>query len=354
MPFPKVAVFFTGGTIGMRHSADGSVRPALRLADLLADVSGEALVPPGTDGQRTAVSAGDLLLPVEWADLPSPSMTPDLMFRLAGDVRAMLARPDIAGAVVTHGTDVMEETAFMLDLLLETPKPVVVTGSMRSYDEAGYDGLRNLVSAARACLLPLPPASGVVLLMTDKLFAAREATKVHSMGVDAFDAPGAGPLGTCVAGGIQLFRLPVAHRPLPARHIESRVELVSLAPGMDGKFLACAREAGARGIVVEGFGAGNVPPGVLPEIERAVAAGIPVVLTSRCIEGGVWPVYGYSGGANQLRELGVLLGGNLRGQKARILLMVAIGCAGSGESPLEAARRVFEHFPIANHSAFTA
>lgn len=347
MPQLRIAVFFTGGTIGMRHSADGSVRPSLGLTDLLAELSVESLVPPDAGGERTLpqADAGSVLLPVEWADLPSPHMTPELMFRLATDVRAVLARPDIAGAVVTHGTDVMEETAFMLDLLLETSKPVVITGSMRSHDEAGYDGLRNLASAARACLLPLPPESGVVLLMTDKLFAAREATKVHSMGVDAFDAPGAGPLGTCVAGGIQLFRLPVPHSPLPARHIETRVEFVSLAPGMDGKFLACARESGARGIVVEGFGAGNVPPGALPEIERAVAAGIPVVLTSRCIEGGVWPVYGYSGGANQLRDIGVLLGGNLSGQKARILLMVALGCAVAGESPLDAARRAFERFP---------
>lgn len=332
----QIAVFFTGGTIAMRHAADGTVRPALHAAELLAGL-------PGPLPEDVALS------PVDWADLPSPHMTPELMFRLAGDVREMLDRPEIAGAVITHGTDVMEETAFMLDLLLDTAKPVVITGSMRSYDEAGYDGLRNLASAVRACLLPLPPGIGAVLLMTDKLFAAREVTKVHSMGVDAFDAPGSGPLGTCVAGGIQLFRMPVPYAPLRARRLEPRVDLVALAPGMDGRVIGFCRENGAKGLVVEGFGAGNVPPGALEEIRKSVEAGLPVVVTSRCIEGGVWPVYGYTGGANDLRDRGVILGGNLRAQKARILLMVALGMVGEGGlggmTPQEAARRIFEAFP---------
>ena len=347
-PSQQIAVFFTGGTIGMRQSADGAVKPALHLADLLSEM--QAALP-------LCHGALPSLLPVDWADLPSPHMTPDLMFRLAMDVQAMLARPDIAGVVITHGTDVMEETAFMLDLLIDSSKPVVITGAMRSHGEAGYDGLRNLSSAIRACAMPLPAGLGVVLLMTDKLFAAREVTKIHSMGVDAFDSPGAGPLGSCVAGGIQLFRMPVPHTPVRTGCLESQVDLITLAPGMDGRLLACSRESGARGLVAEGFGAGNVPPGALEEIKKTVAAGVPVVITSRCIEGGVWPVYGYSGGANDLRDMGVILGGNLRAQKARILLMLALGKAatrhaeagGAGLPPQEDAltvvRGVFEAFP---------
>ncbi len=338
------ALVFTGGTIGMEPAPDGSVRPALDAGALLAEMPG-----PLPDGAR--------LLPVPWANLPSPHMTPALMFRLAKDVQALLDRADIGGAIVAHGTDVMEETAFMLDLLLDSPKPVVITGAMRSHGEPGYDGIRNLASALRAVALPLPPGLGVVLLMTDKLFAAREATKVHSMGVDAFDAPGAGPLGSCVAGGVQLFRMPVPHAPLPAKCLEPAVDLVAMAPGMDGYLLAAARGRGARGIVVEAFGAGNVPPAALAEIERTLAAGVPVVVTSRCVEGGVWPVYGYSGGANDLRDMGAILGGNLRAQKARILLMLALGldaepgpdgvaaASAPGPDALERARRVFERFP---------
>lgn len=335
-----IALFFTGGTIAMKHSGDGTVRPALRAADIVAELAAGAA--------PLVVLPDDVaLLPVDWADLPSPHMTPELMFRLALDVREALARPDVIGAVVTHGTDVMEETAFMLDLVTDSAKPVLVTGAMRSADEAGYDGLRNLAASLRCCLLPLPAGLGAVIAMTDKLFAAREAVKIHSMGVDAFDAPGAGPLGTLVAGGVQLFRMPVPHAPLRARRLEPRVGLVSLAPGMDGALIRCCREKGDRGLVVEGFGAGNVPPGALDELRLCVEAGLPVVLTSRCIEGGVWPVYGYRGGANDLRDMGVILGGNLRAQKARILLMLALGMAGEGRysAPVEAARRVFEEFP---------
>ena len=360
----KVAIFFTGGTIGMRKQVDGSVKPALHLADLLQELpldmlsqlytasrlaSGEvkdALEPSAISAQYLA----EYLLPVEWADLPSPHMTPALMFALAKDVDAMLQQENIAGVVVAHGTDVMEETAFMLDLVVNSPKPVVVTGAMRSFGEAGYDGLRNLGAAIATCFAPLPKHLGTVVLMTDKLFAAREVTKVHSMGVDAFDAPASGPIGTSVAGGIQLYRTPMPHSGFFPSVIEPAVDLITLAPGMDGRFLACSRAHGAKGIVVEGFGAGNVPPSVIDEIELTVQANIPVVLTSRCIEGGVWPVYGYSGGANQLQDMGVILGGNLRGQKARILLMVALGLAEEAEvnsaaERLAIIRSVFAQFP---------
>ena len=334
MGYGKIAIFFTGGTIAMRQSADGTVRPALHLKDLLAD-----LFPSMNNGD--CVGAGCELEAVEWADLPSPHMTPALMWKLAQDVKKTLHRPEIIGAVVTHGTDVLEETAFMLDLLLPRDKPVIITGSMRSYGEAGYDGLRNLGLAIQVCTKEQVQGFGVLALMTDKLFAAREVTKVHSLGVDSFDAPGIGPVGYCAAGGIQVFRKPVVLTALEPQNVETRVDLVALAPGMGGHFIACAREHGAKGLVVEGFGAGNIPPDAVAEIEKTLSAGIPVVLTSRCIEGGVWPVYGYSGGANSLQNLGVILGGNLRAQKARILLMLALALEKEGKAKI---KDIFSHF----------
>lgn len=337
----KIVIFFTGGTIAMLHADDGTVRPALHAADIV-----RALAAAGERGPLLRLPEDVILQSVDWADLPSPHMTPDLMFLLAKDVRRALDEPDVVGAVVTHGTDVMEETAFMLDMLLDGAKPVLVTGAMRSADEAGYDGLRNLAACLRCCLLPLPCGLGTVIAMTDKLFAAREATKIHSMGVDAFDAPGAGPLGTCVAGGVQLFRKPLARAPLEVERLEPRVGLVAMAPGMDGALIRCCREKGDRGLVVEGFGAGNVPPGAIEELRLCIEAGLPVVLTSRCIEGGVWPVYGYRGGADDLRDMGAILGGGLRAQKARILLMLALGMAGAGRKGglVENVRRIFEDF----------
>ena len=328
----KIAIFFTGGTIAMRKSADGALRPALGAPELLSELPGPL---PG-DAE---------LVPVDWAELPSPHVTPELMFQLAGDVQAMLERDDIAGAVVTHGTDVMEESAFMLDLLLDTDKPVVLTGSMRSSDEAGFDGMRNLSTAVRACLRPLPPKTGVALLMADKIFAAREVTKMHSMAVDSFGVPGGGPLGTCMAGGIQMLRLPIRHKIFKVRSLETRVDLITVAAGFDGRLVAFCRDNGARGIVIQGVGAGNVPPRAIGEIKTCLEAGLPVVVTSRCIEGGVWPVYGYKGGANELHDMGAILGGNLLAQKARLLLMVALSAEGYPGAPMEKARQVFAEFP---------
>ena len=151
------------------------------------DASGVA---PGCDFGRLMEelhlsSSAVRLRPIVWGDRPSPHMTPQLMFALAKDVNRALADPAVLGAVVLHGTDLLVESAFMADLVIESPKPVVYTGSMRFYRELGYDGIRNLLGGIKACLLSLPPEAGVVLLMTDRPFSAREAVKINSLNVDA-------------------------------------------------------------------------------------------------------------------------------------------------------------------------
>lgn len=315
----EVVIFFTGGTIAMEASREGgNVRPAVDFTHLMAEL---------------APIVGEIALrPVAWADLPSPHMTPELMFALARDVRQALEKPEVSGVVVAHGTDVMEESAFLCDVLVEAAKPMVFTGSMRHHGEPGYDGLRNLRSSILVASGCETWEAGVVVCMSDKLFSAREVTKVHSMNIDAFSAPGAGPLGYVVGHHVHLHRNPIRHRFLPAEAIEPRVELVAMCPGMDGRLIDAAREGGAKGLVVEGFGAGNIPPDAHQAVERALDAKVPVVLVSRCIEGGVWPIYGYHGGAAELERKGVVLGGGLPGQKARMLLMAALGCGLSPES----------------------
>lgn len=335
---PSVAVFFTGGTIAMRQLPGQGTVPVKVHEELSARIA-------------LAIPALKLEI-VPWAELPSPHITPDHMLKLAHDVQAMCERPEIAGVVVCHGTDCMEESAFMLDIVLQTSKPVVFTGAMRSLDEEGYDGFRNLISAVRACLLPLMKDFGVTVFMADRLYAAREVTKMHSMSIDAFDSPGSGPLGVCVGGAIRLTRRPLRFSPLPVKQLERNVELISLAPGMDGKFIACARAHGAKALVIEGLGAGNVPVSAVDQVLLAVEAGLPVVLTSRCVEGGVWSVYGYTGGAANMHKHGVILGGGLSAQKARILLMAALGskdAPASSDQPssaltLDAIRGIFDSY----------
>ena len=271
---------------------------------------------------------GVRLCPVPWSDKPSPHMTPTDMFRLAKEVETALTRPSVLGAVILHGTDVLAESAYMCDLVIDSDKPVVLTGSMRYYSESGYDGIRNLINAVRACLLPIPPGTGACVLMTDRIFTAREAVKVNSLNVDAFESREAGIVGYVAGESVILAGCPMHHarrRKVSPDSIEPKVALITAYTGMDRSLIDQARSVGNKGIVIEGFGAGNVPPGIVPALEECLADTIPVVLATRCIEGGVWPIYGYPGGGADLQDRGVILCGRLGGPKARVRLMCALG-----------------------------
>jgi L-asparaginase len=254
------------------------------------------------------------------------------MFRLARDIDNTLASPSVLGAVVIHGTDVLVESAYMADLTLHSAKPVVFTGSMRYYRVTGFDGIRNLLNGIKTCILPLPPETGVMLLMTDRIFSAREVIKINSLNIDAFEAPESGPVAYVAGDEVRLTRsparVPAAKRPpIRRRRIEPSVALISCYTGMDGTLVDRLLETGAKGLVVEGFGAGNVPPGILPSLEKIMRCGIPVVLTIRC-----------PGGGADLLKKGIILGGRLSGPKARIKLMAALGATRS----FKRVRQIFE------------
>jgi L-asparaginase len=325
-----IMIFSTGGTITMRpRGEDRGVMPSNDFDRLFAELE---------HGIK-----GVALKPVLWSNLPSPHMTPEHMFRLAKDVDKALAGASVRGAVVLHGTDVLVESAYMADLTIKSSKPVVFTGSMRYYSETGFDGVRNLLNGIKACVLPLPPETGVVLLMTDRIFSAREVIKIHSMNIDAFEAPEAGPVAYVAGDDVRLTRTlsatPAGKRPLiPTRRIEPNVAMISCYTGMDGTLVDHLLERGIGGLVIEGFGAGNVPPGIVPSLEKAIQQNIPVVLTTHCPEGGVWPMYAYPGGGADLVKRGVILGGRLSGSKARIKLMAALGAA----RDMKKVRQIFE------------
>jgi L-asparaginase len=325
-----IIIFSTGGTITMRPQGEArGVVPSDDFDRLFAELK------HGIKGVG--------LKPVLWSNLPSPHMTPEHMFRLAKDVDKALASASVRGAVVLHGTDVLVESAYMADLTIRSSKPAVFTGSMRYYSETGFDGVRNLLNGIKACLLPLPPETGVVLLMTDRIFSAREVIKVHSLNIDAFEAPEAGPVAYVAGDDVRLTRTlsatPASKRPLiPTRRIEPNVAMISSYTGMDGTLVDHLLDQGIGGLVIEGFGAGNVPPGVVPSLEKAIRRNIPVVLTTHCPEGGVWPMYAYPGGGADLAKRGVILGGRLSGSKARIKLMVALGAT----RDMEKIRQIFE------------
>ncbi len=312
-----VHVLFTGGTISMRiDPGTGAAVPAL---------SGEQIVARVTGLKREARLSLE-----DYARLPGPHVTPHWMWRLRGRVQSLVDAADVDAVVLAHGTDTLEETAYLLDLTLDTPKPVVFCGAMRTVSELGWDGPANLLRAVRVAVHPEASARGVLIAVGEEIHAAAEATKWHAQRLDAFRSAH-GPLAVLDRGAVCFVRPAFPTRRIPARRLVSEVDLHTMAAGVDDALIRASLARGARGLVLEATGCGNVPPQVLPGLRAALAARRPVVLVSRCAEGRVAPAYGYEGGGLMLRELGVILGGDLGGPKARIKLMVALGASSDPE-----------------------
>jgi L-asparaginase len=321
-----VQVLFTGGTISMRiDPGTGAAVPAL---------SGEEIV------ARVAGLRKEARLTLEdYARLPGPHVTPDWMWRLKDHVASLLAADDVDAVVLTHGTDTLEETAFLLDLTLDTPKPVVFCGAMRTVSEPGWDGPANLMAAVRTAANPDSWGRGVLIAVGEQIHHAAEATKWHTQSLGSFRSTH-GPLGVVERGQIHYHRPPFRTPRIDAARLVADVDLHTMAAGVGDALLRASVARGARGLVLEATGCGNVPPSALPGVRAALATGLPVVLVSRCPEGRVAPAYGYEGGGQMLQELGLILGGELPGPKARIKLMVALGAT----SDTEEIRRLFADY----------
>ena len=306
-----VHVLFTGGTISMRvDPGTGAAVPAL---------SGQEIV----DRVRGLDRVARLTLE-DYARLPGPHVTPFWMWRLKDRVAAVLADPTVDAVVVTHGTDTLEETAFLLDLTLDSSKPVVFCGAMRTVSQRGWDGPANLLAAVRTAVHPGSRDRGVLVAVGGEVHSAAEATKWHAQHLKAFRSAG-GPVAIARNGRVAYKRPRGSRAAVSARRLVPEVDLHTMAAGVDDGPLRASLARGVRGLVIAATGAGNVPPGAMPGIRAALAGGVPVVLVTRCPAGRVTPAYGYEGGGLMLRELGVIFGGELPGQKARIKLMVALG-----------------------------
>jgi L-asparaginase len=315
---PKVAIVFTGGTISMRFDpAAGGAVPILSGEEILAQV-------PGL-GEIAEVEV------TNFGRLPGPHMTPAKMLELARCVETLAREPLIEGIVVTHGTDTLEETAYLLDLVLETEKPVVLVGAMRNSSELGWDGPGNLLSAVRVACAAEARGQGVMVVMNETVICASEVVKMHTESVDTFRSRDFGPLGLVDKGKVIFERRRLHREHIAGARLEERVEVIQLSAGSSGRFVRCAVEQGMRGLVLEGMGRGNVPVTAVPEVVTAIRSGIPVVITSRCAYGRVLDTYAYEGGGHHLKEMGAILGGMLPSQKVRIKLMLMLGAGKSVE-----------------------
>ncbi len=307
-----IVLLFTGGTISMRHdAAAGGAVPTLRGREIL-DLA------PGID--RLA----DLEID-DWGAHPGPHMTMERMWTLRGRIVEHLARPEVQGVVVTHGTDALEETAYLLARSIDNEKPVVVTGAMRTSSDLGWDGPANLGAAVRTAVSEQARGMGVMVVMSDRIFAALDVTKTHTHALDAFDSPGLGPLGVIDDGQVIFRRLmPQRQAIMVPAQLATPVDIIYTYSGSDSRLLDASREEG-RGVVVAAMGRGNVPPAMVAGIQRWIEEDKPVVITSRAMRGRVGWTYGYPGGGRRLGEMGAIFAGARRPIQARIDLMLALG-----------------------------
>ena len=254
------------------------------------------------------------------------NMTPAKMLEVARRIRDGLADAGVVGAVVTHGTDTVEETSFLCDITLGSAKPVVFVAAMRSGDEPGADGPRNLLCAARLACDPSARGVGAVLVINDEIHAARWVRKRASFGVNAFASTGHGPIGLVTPQSVRMTlaqpRRVVVELPAALDH---PVPIISTYTGLETQVIEAVLGAtGAAGLVLEGTGLGNLPANAEVGIRAALGRGLPVVVATRVQAGGTAAVYGGSGGGFTLRDLGVIEAGTLSAAKARLLLMVLL------------------------------
>jgi L-asparaginase len=319
----RIAVLTTGGTVAMRYDPEaGGPVPLLGPEELAASL------PP--DAPELALES--------ICNLPSSHFTVETLWRIRERAAALVADPQVDGVVITHGTDTLEETAYLLDLTVPGDTVIVVTGAMRSASDPGYEGPANLWASIRVAASSQARGLGTVVVLNDEIHAARFVTKVDTLSTATFQSPGWGPLGRVEGDRVHIpWRL--EREVIPCPRLEGRVALIKLGVGMPADPLEDALRRDVRGVVLEGLGGGRIPPWWLPTIEQAVARGVTVVVASRCPTGRVWDGYGYEGAHRTLRELGCLFSPHLNGQKARIRLMVVLG---SASSPEEVAR-LWEH-----------
>lgn len=316
----------TGGTISMTRDIEaGGAIPGMSGDEVLA------AVPGWSDVADVEVR--------EFGRFPGPHMTIDRMWALRTAVAEALESDRCDGVVVTHGTDTIEETAYLLDRSLPTGKPVVLTGAMRNRSELSWDGPANVMTALQVARSGRARGRGVMVVMDDRIIQGAEVVKTHTEEFGTFQSPNWGPLGIVDKGMVLFYRDSRKKPRLRPEAPAEPVDVIKIVAGADSRLLDASLASGARGVVLEALGRGNVPPAVVPGVREWVSAGRPVVVTSRSLRGRVLDTYAYAGGGHELREMGVIFADHLTGQQARIELMLAIGELGED---LEAVRSVIE------------
>ena len=310
----KILVLHTGGTISMQADASGAVvtsqvNPMNHVTNPLKGIEVHTL---------------------DFLNLPSPHIKPKPMLALYHKIKEEADNYD--GVVITHGTDTLEETAYFLDTMEIPHMPIVLTGAMRSSNELGSDGVYNYLSALRVASDDKAADKGVLVVMNDEIHAAKYVTKTHTTNVSTFQTPTHGPLGLIMKQEILYFKTAEPRVRFDLDCIQGLVPIISAYAGMTDELIDMLDLEQLDGLVIQAFGAGNVPKETAQKLENLLQKGIPVALVSRCFNGIAEPVYAYQGGGVQLQESGVLFVKELNAQKARLKLLIALNAGLKGQA----------------------
>ncbi len=314
---PRVVILATGGTIASKYdAAKGGLVPALTGAQIV-----EA-VPELKNMARLEVE--------QVSNVGSADLTPDIWLKLSRRANELLANPDIAGVVVTHGTDTLEETAYFLDLTVTNQKPVILVGAQRAPSYPDTDGPRNLLNAVRVAVSTEAIGKGALVVMNGQINSARDVTKTSTIEVETFKSLEFGALGVADPDAVRFYRAPLHRQTIPLAPAArlGRVEIVMHYAGADGSLIRAllrnAEKNGLDGLVIAGTGLGHVSDSMHDAIKTARDRDIPVVISTRVYTGRIIPLYASKGRGVTLRNIGCVLADNLSPQKARILLLLTL------------------------------
>jgi L-asparaginase len=259
----------------------------------------------------------------DWGRYPACHMGYAKLWELRDHIAHIIREENPQGIVVTHGTDTIEETAYILARTLDPEVPIAITGAMLTAGDPGWDGPRNLTDSARVAASPASRGHGTMVVFAGRIFAGHQVAKVQATALEAFAAPHAGPVGELTDGRVR-FSVHAARRPpLRPSGLTARVAHIPMVIGDQGELLELARPS-HDGVVIEAFGSGNLPPGAVPAIRRWIADDKPVVLASRCLYGEVTPVYAFPGGGATLVRDGVIPAGPRTPSQARMELTICL------------------------------
>ena len=309
----KILVLHTGGTISMQADDSGAVvtsqeNPMNHVSNPLEGVEVHAL---------------------DFFNLPSPHIKPKHMLALYQKIKEEADHYD--GFVITHGTDTLEETAYFLDTMEVPHKPIVLTGAMRSSNELGSDGVYNYLSALRVASDDKAADKGVLVVMNDEIHAAKYVTKTHTTNVSTFQTPTHGPLGLIMKQEILYFKTAEPRIRFDLDRIQGLIPIIPVYAGMTEELLNLLPVDQLDGLIIQAFGAGNVPKETSQKLNALIQEGLPIALVSRCFNGIAEPVYAYEGGGVCRQKAGVFFVKELNAQKARLKLLIAINAGLTGE-----------------------